>query len=166
MTAHLRNSAEISVDDMVEHIIDLCERHQIDVELEPPGRAWACHEMSVIGIPVVRTAKTYATALHEIGHILGAHQRSRSVMVCERWAWRWAKRNARVWTPTMERRMCFCLAWYEANEKTQQAAHEAAMFRAAESQRGLLERWAPTQPPETQAAGAPLQAPADATATY
>ena len=96
--------------------------------------------MSVIGIPVVRSAKTYATALHEVGHILGAHQRSRSVMVRERWAWRWAKRNARMWTPTMERSMSSCLAWYEANEKTQQAAHEAAMYRAAESQRGLFER--------------------------
>ena len=43
--------AILRVDDMVEHIIELCERHQIDVEREPPGRPWACHAMSLIGIP-------------------------------------------------------------------------------------------------------------------
>jgi hypothetical protein len=45
-----------------------------------------------IQLPPIRSAISYATALHEIGHIKGRHQNSRDTMVCERWAWEWARR--------------------------------------------------------------------------
>jgi hypothetical protein len=46
---------------------------------------------------------SYATALHEIGHWKGRYQRSRNVIVRERWAWQWARKNALIWTRAMER---------------------------------------------------------------
>jgi hypothetical protein len=52
--------------------------------------------------------------LHEIGHIKGRHQRSPDTLVRERWAWRWAKENALIWTPAMEKNCSVSLAWYEA----------------------------------------------------
>ena len=45
---------------------------------------------------------SYASALHEIGHLRGRHQRSSSTLVRERWAWEWARANALIWTPAME----------------------------------------------------------------
>ena len=45
---------------------------------------------------------SYATAMHEIGHILGRYQNSRRVMVRESWAWVWARRNALMWTPATQ----------------------------------------------------------------
>ena len=57
----------------------------------------------------VRSPRSYATALHEIGHILGRHQRSQAVLVRERWAWHWAKRNALQWTPEMRRHAAWCI---------------------------------------------------------
>jgi hypothetical protein len=46
--------------------------------------------------PRIRSTRTYALALHEIGHCLGRYQKSRSVITIERWAWRWAKSNALI----------------------------------------------------------------------
>lgn len=73
-------------------------------------------ELLELQLPVVRSAVSYATALHEIGHIKGRHQKSRSVMVRERWAWRWARENALSWTNAMERSATKALAWYEARQ--------------------------------------------------
>src|SRR5262245_25812298 len=67
------------------------------------GESWA---------PPVRGDLSYATALHEIGHILGQHQNSQRKLVRERWAWIWARQNARTWTQRMERDAQRCLQWY------------------------------------------------------
>src|SRR5262245_6671078 len=61
------------------------------------------NETGEIFISPIRSEISYATALHELGHIFGRHQHSRSEMVRERWAWKWARANALVWTPRMER---------------------------------------------------------------
>jgi hypothetical protein len=63
--------------------------------IDRPTRAHASLEAGVITVPRIRSAISYATALHEVGHFLGRHQRSRSRLVRERWAWVWARRNAR-----------------------------------------------------------------------
>jgi hypothetical protein len=55
-----------------------------------------------------------ARVLHEIGHILGRYQNSRSTLVREQWAWNWAHEHALVWTPAMERCAAACMAWYAA----------------------------------------------------
>jgi hypothetical protein len=65
-------------------------------------------------LPPVRSAVSYAVALHEIGHIKGRNQKSRNEIVRERAAWQWARDNALVWTPEMERRAAEALAWVEA----------------------------------------------------
>jgi hypothetical protein len=85
--------AELSTPDAM---IDLrsCDR---------PARARACAEVDLLQIAPIKSAISYATALHEIGHFRERHQRSRDLMVVERWAWWWAKENALLWTPVMER---------------------------------------------------------------
>src|SRR4051812_19656709 len=83
-----------------EHVGELCAKHEITrSQCQRPTQAWAGREISEICIPPIRSAISYATALHEIGHIVGPHQRSRESMVRERWAWRWAKSQALIWTP-------------------------------------------------------------------
>jgi hypothetical protein len=64
-------------------------------------------------IPLIRSALSYATALHELGHVFGRYQKSRNRLVCERWAWGWARHNAIVWTLAMERCAKASLALYE-----------------------------------------------------
>ena len=88
---------------------DYVEVHWID----RPTLAWAALEVGVITVPRIRPAVSYAVALHEVGHFLGRHQRSRSRLVRERWAWDWARRNALGgWTRRMEQRARESLEWY------------------------------------------------------
>jgi hypothetical protein len=73
--------------------------------------ATAIYEFEEIWIPQIKSSISYAFALHEIGHIRGRHQTSRSRMVCERDAWAWAKAHALIWTDAMERLRFACLGW-------------------------------------------------------
>ena len=85
------------------HIIGICTDRDILVNwCKRPSQSHAVHEFEEIWIPPIKSRLHYATALHEIGHILGAHQQSRYLMVRERWAWKWARSNAREWTSAME----------------------------------------------------------------
>jgi hypothetical protein len=94
----------IRVEEMRSHITELCEKHEIEfIWCRRPTEAWADREHETIGIAPIKSAVSYATALHEIGHIIGRFQLSRDSMVRERWAWRWAQVNALIWTPRMER---------------------------------------------------------------
>lgn len=56
-------------------------------------------EADEIRTPPIRTAISSTAALHELGHMLGRHQRSRRIIVRERWAWTWRGRIALRWTP-------------------------------------------------------------------
>jgi antirestriction protein ArdC len=100
----------VTVADMPRHIEELATAHEIMVDtrwVKRADKAYAWREVdggtNEIQIPPIRSAISYATALHEIGHILGRHQNSRRSLVRERWAWRWARANAIEWTPVMER---------------------------------------------------------------
>src|SRR6516164_11855839 len=73
-----------------------------------------------IWIRPVRSPRAYAVALHEMGHILGRHQRSQAVLVRERWAWDWARRNALDWTPAMQRHADWCLESYKRDDSNVQ----------------------------------------------
>src|ERR1700687_4117481 len=79
--------------EMQEHIATLCETNEIIVTYGAK-RALGSYWLSEIHLPHVKSARSYATALHKIGHILGRHQRSSVILVRERWAWQWARRNA------------------------------------------------------------------------
>jgi hypothetical protein len=103
----------IAADDLRAHALSFCEAHGIAVYwVKRPSQAHALHEAEQIHIAPIKSAISYATALHEIGHVLGRHQRSKHVLVRERWAWEWARRNARCWTPAMERCAISSLSWY------------------------------------------------------
>jgi hypothetical protein len=94
-----------SIEQMRQHIEDLVDRYEIVCfkRARRPADAWAIHQEAEINIAPIRSQFSYAVALHEIGHIKGRYQRSRSSPVRERWAWRWARKNALPWTAAMER---------------------------------------------------------------
>ena len=96
------------------HIDALCKHHRIGVHYKPGRRAYAWQIERRIQTQPVVSDNTYAVALHEIGHILGKWQ-TRGVMLGEVGAWRWAKSNALVWTPAMNRKMRDCVETYVAN---------------------------------------------------
>jgi hypothetical protein len=87
-----------------QHIEQLIERHNITRHPEPIiDNARSSHANREIWIPQVQCKLSYVAALHEIGHILGEHQQSRHIMVRERWAWRWARRNSLTpWGPILK----------------------------------------------------------------
>jgi len=94
---------------MAGHIDVLCAYHGI--RLRRRRRGMAVYESRTIYVRPVRSDVTYAEALHEIGHLLGAWQDA-GVIVSESGAWLWAMRNALEWTPAMDRAMAKWLGSY------------------------------------------------------
>ena len=88
---------------MRQHVLDLCDQHEIEIEWIDRG-GWAARELDLIQIPPIRSAISYAVALHEIGHICGRYQTSKAQTVRERWAWVWAREKAVKWTASMDRK--------------------------------------------------------------
>jgi hypothetical protein len=106
----------MTVDEMRNHVETLCEYQGINItRCARIERARSVREFDEIWIAPIRSAISYAVALHEIGHILGRHQSSCKVLVRERWAWQWARQNAQMWTPAMEQHASKSMAWYDAN---------------------------------------------------
>jgi hypothetical protein len=96
----------ISVEEMRAHIERLVVQYDIFHDTQSVTRsagAYALLDVGAIATPPIKGEISYATALHEIGHIRGRYQNSRNPMTCERWAWHWARANALTWTPRMER---------------------------------------------------------------
>jgi hypothetical protein len=95
---------------MHQHVTDICNDQEIIYTwCRHPYQAWSRSDLEEVSIPPIKSSASYATALHEIGHILGRHQKSNVLMVRERWAWQWARHNALVWTPDMEHFALRCL---------------------------------------------------------
>jgi len=91
-----------SVDEMRCHVLNIAAEADLTVSwCRRPTQAWAAREIEEIQIALIRSEVSYSTALHELGHILGRHQRSRQLMVRERWAWEWARTIALAWTDRM-----------------------------------------------------------------
>ena len=99
-----------TVAQMRAHVVRTCKVNGIAINYGQPS---ASYEVREIWIRPIRSPLAYATALHEIGHILGRYQMRFSGMVSERWAWQWARRNALQWTPAMEQHAERCLKSYE-----------------------------------------------------
>lgn len=92
-------------------------RHRRTPSGDPGARAGGREVREVHNILPVKDEVSYATALHEIGHILGRYQQSRFVVVYERWAWHWAwdwAQQHATWTPAMEEERRLRMAEYEA----------------------------------------------------
>ncbi len=98
-----------------EHVHNLLVENSINVTWKHAGRSMAWRRSRKVSIRPVKTAITYAVALHEIGHILGKNPRLR--LDQELAAWAWAKSTALFWTPVMEAKMNKCLASYERRAK-------------------------------------------------
>lgn len=91
---------------MCQHIEELASKHDILVGTRfcrRPYQAYAIRELDEVQIAPIRSALSYAVALHEIGHILGRFQHSKISMTRERNAWQWARENGIVWMDAMER---------------------------------------------------------------
>lgn len=111
--------SDMNVATMRQHIESLAQQQQIVVytnRVRRTANAFALREAEEVHTPPIRSAITYAVALHEIGHILGRHQQSRHSIVREEWAWRWARENALVWTAAMERHAADALTYVRARE--------------------------------------------------
>jgi len=94
---------------MAGHVRVLCAYHGIRLRRRRKGLA--VYESRTVYARPVRSDVTYAEALHEIGHLLGAWQDS-GIIVSEAGAWLWAMRNALEWTPPMDRAMARWLGSY------------------------------------------------------
>jgi hypothetical protein len=104
----------MNVKQMQEHVQQLLEANEIStVTVSNTKDVGGSYWLREIWIEPVTSARRYAVALHEIGHILGKHQVSEVILVRERWAWDWARRNAIQWTPAMQRHADWCLEYYE-----------------------------------------------------
>jgi hypothetical protein len=93
-------SPSITVADLQQHADTLCRDHDIAWRPDPTMRLLGSYSLSVsrnpqfdlerdeIWTPPIRSRISYATVLHEIGHLVGRHQTSRHVMTRETWACR------------------------------------------------------------------------------
>lgn len=98
--------------EMQRHAAKLCDENEITWH-RSARNAWAIIESQEIFAPPIRGPVSYCVVMHELGHHLGRHNQSRHVMTRELWAWHWARANALLWTPTMERCAQSALAWYQ-----------------------------------------------------
>jgi len=131
--------------DLAAHVDDLCTQHQISVEwIGRTKRAWAVRKRDAIRIYPVINQKRYATALHEIGHIIGPRQSGRRIE--QEWgAWEFALEAALIdFTPGTYRMIHRALGSYVLRYTYRKKAYlpprgdpfwqfMAAIARAAES---------------------------------
>lgn len=99
-----------TVQTMRDHIDALCARHDVRMGRHSRGGN-ASRRGRFINIRPVKSAITYAVALHELGHVLGQYQ-SQPRLYKEAGAWKWALENALVWTPPMQKTMLRSLGSY------------------------------------------------------
>lgn len=97
------------------HIDALCAGHSITVEwVSRSKRAWASRKRRAVRIYPIINQKRYATALHEIGHLVGPRQSGRRIE--QEWgAWEFALSASLVpFTPATYRMVHRSLASYVA----------------------------------------------------
>lgn len=106
---------------------------------DPLDRDGSCIPfLRMINIPKVHDDVTYATAMHEIGHIVAKHGHGYSrglqtnfdspiemydMLTEEHAAWEWAQQNAIEWTPAMEERKQWAIGSYLQQLARALAAH-------------------------------------------
>jgi hypothetical protein len=86
------------------HVEELVKKHRLKVKWIPLDRGYHNAEVTedrVLHLYPVKSARTYAIAMHEIGHVVTRtlHQ---PVLFKEAAAWQWAKENALEWTKLMQ----------------------------------------------------------------
>lgn len=98
---------------LINHIEQLCNTHQITIENHSRGgRAYA--KKRKIKIRPVKTGITYFVALHEIAHIVYPKARYGHRLAKEAFAWEWAIMNSELVPTDSIRQMIYrCLHSYE-----------------------------------------------------
>jgi len=96
-----------------EHFRALCEKHRVATYEHPDCRPYAYPTLRKIHIHPVTCEKSYATALHELGHCVLRHAPEQPRAWKELLAWKWARANAVVWTPGMSEFEALCLGTWE-----------------------------------------------------
>lgn len=100
----------MSVEAMAKHVATLCAENQISVASHSNGGR-AFRKDRLVKIRPVKSAVTYAIALHEVGHVLGPMQNG-ARLEKEAGAWLWARNHAALWTPLMQEQMVKSLRSY------------------------------------------------------
>jgi hypothetical protein len=116
---------KVTIADMRSHVERVAQRHEIsccDHWIKRPCDSYSIRERDggadEIQIAPIKSRLSYATALHELGHILGRYQDSTYSLTRERWAWEWARRNALIWSDAMERYAINALQWIKDHNQT------------------------------------------------
>ena len=123
------NMGNPTAKELEEHITELCRKHRVYLKVDPdmkPDNAVAGrwhNGVRWIRVPPILGEEGYIIAMHELGHHVSPHgslhvRMSDSMRLfkqpsCARdvrlgleqeiAAWNWARRNAKVWTPTSAR---------------------------------------------------------------
>jgi hypothetical protein len=104
----------VTIEDLRRHVLDVWGK---DDGIEWISEVWmptANHETRTLRLHPIKSEAAYAVALHEIGHLRqGLFE---DELLDERRAWDWARDNALIWTPTMEREAERSMGSYEADE--------------------------------------------------
>jgi hypothetical protein len=110
----------ITLEDLHQHVLALAADLRIEW-INDWRSAMADLEAGIVRVYPIKSEKHYAVALHEIGHIRAGPFDDR--LLGERRAWEWARANALVWTPTMQRQADRNMRSYETD-----AAHLVAYY--------------------------------------
>jgi hypothetical protein len=111
----------ITLEDLHQHVLDLWGKEDGIDWIDKMWSPAANFKRGTVRLHPIDSESAYAVALHEIGHIRqGPFE---DLLIEERRAWEWAKANALVWTPTMQRTAEQCIRSYETDE-----AHLAAYY--------------------------------------
>jgi hypothetical protein len=119
----------ITLDDLHQHVLDLWGKEDGIEWIDKMWSPAANLESGTVRLHRIDSESAYAVALHDIGHIRQGPfedlliEERRDLMIEERRAWEWAKANALVWTPSMERTAEQSIRSYETDE-----AHLAAYY--------------------------------------
>jgi hypothetical protein len=104
----------VTIEDLRRHVLDVWGK---DDGIEWISEVWmptANHETGTLRLHPIKSEAAYAVALHEIGHL--RQGLCEDELLDERRAWDWARDNALIWTPTMEREAERSMGSYEAHE--------------------------------------------------
>jgi hypothetical protein len=128
------------IEKLCEHAIDLVVKHGItNVYLQHDGGGAAYQESRSISVPPVTNESSYATVLHEIGHLVDPEADSRQhrnvVRKNERLssdgeigAWFFAAKNALTWTREMHDDMYYALGVYYKDLATEDELERIKSF--------------------------------------
>ena len=104
----------ITLEDLHQHVLDLWGKEDGIEWIDTSWMPTADYESGTVRLHRVNSEAAYAVGLHEIGHI--RQGQFEDLMVEERRAWEWAKANALVWTPTMQRTAEQSMGSYETDD--------------------------------------------------